>query len=83
MTPIRMSVPVSNPARLPRLEPPCHIPSKNGSFWTRIHPQQTTANPARTRSPARAAGWFFRFGWTGTLRKQMTSPSRAKTASWG
>ena len=60
-----MSMPVSNPARLPRLDPPCHKLSKNGSFWTRIQPQQRTASPARTMSLAPDAGWFFSFGWRG------------------
>ena len=83
MPPTRVSLVVSNPARLPRDAPPCQKLSKNGSFWTRIQPQQTAANAASRMSLARAIGLFLREGWTGTLRKQMTKPNSANTANCG
>ena len=80
-TPTRMSVEVSNPARLPSVELPCHTLSNSGSVCTMIHPQQTAASSASRMSLARATGCSFNVGWTGTFRKQMTSPSSANTAS--
>ena len=55
-TPTRMSVEVSNPARLPSVEPPCHTLSNAGSVCTMIHPQQSTVSSASPMSLARATG---------------------------